>query len=87
MNFSITKIIRSAMPLALLLLAACGGNGASAPAAVTTGYSVGGAVSGLIGTVVLQDNGGDNLSLTANGNFTLATKILNGNTYNVTVLT
>jgi len=68
------RIMRSALPLALLLLAACGGgNGASAPAAVTTtGYSVGGAVSGLTGTVVLQDNNGDNLSLTANGNFTFA---------------
>jgi sugar lactone lactonase YvrE len=82
------RIMRSAMPLALLLLAACGGNETSAPAAVTTtSYSAGGTVSGLIGTVVLQDNGGDNLSLTANGNFTFATKILNGNTYNVTVLT
>ena len=88
---TLNRIMRSAMPLALLLLAACGsgsGIGASAPVAVTTtGYSAGGAVSGLIGTVVLQDNGGDTLNLTANGNFTFATKILNGNTYNVTVLT
>ena len=30
-------------------------------------YSVGGTVSGLSGTVVLQDNGGDNLSVTATG--------------------
>ena len=36
-----------------------GGNAAS--------YTVGGTVSGLSGTVVLQDNGGDNLSVTANG--------------------
>ena len=33
------------------------------PAAATT-YTVGGTVSGLSGTVVLQDNGGDNLSVT-----------------------
>ncbi len=36
-------------------------------------YSVGGSVSGLSGTVVLQDNGGDNLSVSANGPFTFAT--------------
>ena len=59
--------------------------------AVTCGssatYTVGGTVSGLSGTVVLQDNGGDNLSLSANGSFTFATALTNGATYNVTVLT
>ena len=39
-----------------------------------TTYSVGGTVSGLSGTVVLQDNGGDDLSLSANGAFTFATR-------------
>ena len=34
-------------------------------------YSVGGTVSGLSGTVVLQDNGGDNLSVSVNGAFHL----------------
>ena len=38
-----------------------------------TSFSVGGSVSGLSGTVVLQDNGGDDLSVTANGSFTFAT--------------
>jgi hypothetical protein len=50
-------------------------------------FSVGGTVSGLSGTVVLQDNGGDNLSVSANGAFTFATKLAAGATYNVTVLT
>ena len=55
-------------------------------AAVAT-YSVGGTVSGLSGTVVLQDNGGDNLSLTASGAFTFATKLASGAAYSVTVKT
>ena len=50
-------------------------------------YSVGGTVSGLSGTVVLQDNGGDNLSLTGNGPFTFATSLAGGAAYAVTVLT
>ena len=54
-----------------------GGNAAS--------YTVGGAVSGLSGTVVLQNNGGDNLSVSANGSFTFATALPTGAAYNVTV--
>jgi hypothetical protein len=50
--------------------------------------SVGGSVSGLDGTgLVLQDNGGSNLTVTANGTFTFATLIASGGAYNVTVLT
>ena len=52
-----------------------------------TTYSVGGTVSGLSGTVVLQDNGGDNLSVSANGPFTFATPLAGGAAYNVTVKT
>ncbi|MCP4963860.1 MAG: hypothetical protein GY926_01350, partial [bacterium] len=50
-------------------------------------YTVGGTVSGLIGTLVLQNNGGDDLILTADGAFTFATALVNGSAYNVTVLT
>ncbi|MDR3519800.1 MAG: DUF5018 domain-containing protein, partial [Candidatus Pacebacteria bacterium] len=52
-----------------------------------TTYTIGGTISGLIGTVVLQNNGGDNLSKSANGSFTFATAINNGSNYIVTVLT
>src|SRR6185369_12634822 len=48
-------------------------------------YSIGGSVSGLSGTVVLQDNGGDDLSVSGNGAFTFATKLPAGAAYNVTV--
>ena len=44
-------------------------------------------MSGLSGTVVLQDNGGDNLSVTANGSFTFATALAGGAAYAVTVQT
>ena len=50
-------------------------------------YSIGGTVSGLSGTVVLQDNGGDDLSVSASGAFTFATALSAGSAYNVTVKT
>jgi len=60
-------------------------SGGSAVGSAT--YTVGGTVSGLSGTVVLQDNGGDNLSLSANGPFTFATALAGGTAYAVTVKT
>ena len=54
----------------------------------TNTYTIGGTVTGLAGTgLVLQDNGGDNLNITANGAFTFATKLASGTTYAVTVAT
>src|SRR6185312_15484360 len=50
-------------------------------------HTIGGTVSGLAGVLVLQDNGVDNLTLTANGAFAFATTIASGGTYAVTVLT
>jgi hypothetical protein len=53
----------------------------------TNAYTVGGTASGLLGTVVLQNNAGDNLSVSANGSFAFATPIQSGAAYAVTVLT
>lgn len=50
-------------------------------------YTVGGTVSGLSGTVVLQNNGADDLSLTANGSFTFATTLSAGGAYRVSIKT
>ncbi len=54
-------------------------------------YSIGGTLSGLTMSaglaVVLQDNGGDDLTLTGNGAFTFATQIAATATYSVTVKT
>jgi len=59
-----------------------------ASASYTITYpTIGGTVSGLLsGTVVLQNNGGDNLSITANGSFTFPTPVAPGSSYNVTIL-
>jgi large repetitive protein len=51
-------------------------------------YSIGGTVSGLLGDrVVLQNNGGDPVEVTANGAFTFPTQIASGGAYSVTVST
>ena len=50
-------------------------------------YSIGGIVSGLSGTVVLQDNGGDDLTVSGDGAFQFATKLPSGAAYSVTVKT
>lgn len=50
-------------------------------------YSVGGTVTGLSGTVVLQNNSADDLSIRANGSFTFVTEVADGAGYAVTVIT
>jgi 6-phosphogluconolactonase (cycloisomerase 2 family) len=52
-------------------------------------FTIGGTITGLTGTgLVLQDNGGDNLTVAANATtFTFATPLATGAAYNVTVLT
>jgi hypothetical protein len=68
-----------------------GGSGAAPPGASAFGsaqppaYTIGGTVSGLSGTVVLQDNGGDTLSVSASGSFTFPTALPAGWAYSVTV--
>lgn len=78
--------------IAALVLAACGGGGGGTGGSGNGGgstptYSVGGTVSGLVGTLVLQNNSGDNLTLTSIGNFSFATKLSSGAAYSVSILT
>ena len=65
----------------VLLTVACGdSNPFAAPV-----YAVTGTVAGLTGTVVLQNNGSDDLTLTSDGPFAFATKMSMGSSYEVSV--
>lgn len=50
-------------------------------------YYVAGTISGLSGTVVLQNNGSGDLSISSNGYFAFDSLVNNGSAYNITVLT
>lgn len=73
------------------LLVGCGGSKSGRSSVGgdpgTSLYSIGGTISGLDGTVVLQNSGGNNLSRSANGAFTFTTSLAAGSNYAVTVLT
>jgi environmental stress-induced protein Ves len=61
-----------------------GGGQQQEPGKVT----IGGTIAGLSGTgLVLQNNGGDDLAISANGSFTFETAVDAGSLYDVTVLT
>lgn len=49
-------------------------------------FTVGGTTTGLTIAITLQNNGGNNLSVSANGSFTFAAGVADGSTYSVTVL-
>ena len=89
MKFSISKLVRSALLLSVaFLFSACGGGGGGSGNPMgQLGFTIGGTVTGLSGTVVLQDNNGDNLTVAANGAFTFTTKVADASPYSVTVLT
>jgi len=75
---------------ASLAIAACGGGGGNddPPPPPAPTYTVGGTVTGLTGTgLVLANNGGNNLSISANGAFAFTTALASGATYAVTVIT
>jgi len=70
--------------LITLQISGCGGGASSnAPSNV----NIGGKVTGLLGSLVLQNNAGDSLTVTANGAFNFPTVLKNGANYAVTILT
>jgi len=79
---ALCRVVTSSALVAILFLIGCN-SGYKTP----TPYTVGGTVSGLAGSnLVLQDNGGNNLPVSANGPFTFTTALANGAAYAVTVL-
>jgi lactonase family protein with 7-bladed beta-propeller len=88
---------RSALPWAFVvflcaLVAGCGGGGGGGgsppPPPPPATFSVGVTVTGLFGTgLVLQNNGGNALTVNANGAATFTTALASGTAYNVTVST
>jgi hypothetical protein len=53
----------------------------------TNTRAVGGTITGLSGSIVIQNNGADNSNLNTNGQFTFPTRVSQGGTYTVTILT
>jgi alpha-tubulin suppressor-like RCC1 family protein len=88
MQYSIMKI-SLIMLIAGMVLAACGGGGGGgAPApAPTQNFTVGGNVSGLSGTLVISNNGSENITLSSNGGFSFPTALNDGSTYNISIPT
>ncbi|MDT8420395.1 MAG: hypothetical protein RQ754_08190 [Desulfuromonadales bacterium] len=80
-----TKIVVSMVSAFLLfIMMSCGGGGSSSSRDT---FSVGGTVTGLSGTLVVQNNGGDDLNINADGSFTFTSDLDDSATYNVTILT
>jgi 6-phosphogluconolactonase len=67
--------------IAALALSGCPGGG------IGVKYTVGGTLTGVAGTVVLEDNSGDALSLDSNGGFVFGSGLANSDAYSVTVKT
>lgn len=82
------SVVTLALLVPLLLLTSCGGGGGGDSGGSATTYSIGGTIYGLTGAgLVLQNNGGDNLSVTVSGSRTFTTQLPTNSTYSVMVLT
>jgi hypothetical protein len=82
-----------AIGVASVLIVSCGretvgptaSSGAAAGGPAVSSFTVGGTVSGLAGTLVLRNNGANNLTRMVNGS-SFSAALANASTYNVTVL-
>lgn len=80
--------IISVIALGLITIVGSNGGGGGGGGGGSTDFTVSGTVSGLTGTgLILQNNAGDDLSISSDGTFTFSTAISDGDTYHVTVLT
>jgi hypothetical protein len=93
MKFATKSLFIVPLLLASLILTACSGLPKSSSSSGGSGsgagpYTIGGTVTGLSGTgLVLQNNGGDNLTVAAAGPFTFKASVATGGAYLVTVVT
>lgn len=88
MNFRLFDVKRKIPTLAtIIFVVSLGGciGGQRDLVSTAMGGHIGGSISGLNGILVLQNNNSDNLTIGANGNFTFASKVADGNIYSVTV--
>jgi Galactose oxidase, central domain len=95
MKFVTKALITASLTLTLLMVAGCSGmnssgsgSGSGSNSGSSSTFTIGGTVTGLSGSgLVLQDNGGDSLPVSASGAFTFATSVASGGAYAVTVST
>jgi trimeric autotransporter adhesin len=91
LNTSILKLALAALLAAGLI--GCGDGGGYGGSGGGSGggrgptYTIGGTVTGLNGAVVLQNSGGDDLTVSADGAFAFSTALVSGRAYNVTIRT
>jgi hypothetical protein len=78
----LTVSLSGLVALLFPLLVACS-DSSSSGGAVT--YSIGGTVTGLTGTLTLQNNGTDSITITADGAFAFTGRLADAATYDVTV--
>src|SRR5262249_11294366 len=89
-NISGVRAIAALRSIPLLLagiaLAGCGGGSSSSGGTSASAFTVGGALSGLSGTrPALQNNGGANVPIAANGAFTFPAAVVAGGAYSISV--
>lgn len=70
-----------------VLLNGCSSAASDASKSGERTYTVGGTVTGVIGSIVLQNNGTDDLTVSADGTFAFTTVLTDQATYNVAVVT
>lgn len=82
-----SRASRVLVTLSSVLIVGCGGGGgAGGSGAPASTYTIGGTVTGLTGSgLVLQNNGGDDLSVSADGIFVFSQAVTDGGQYAVSV--